>query len=80
MIVHFALIILTFVPYRRTCLTDLIVKSEKVLFIVRSHEVYVRKNKTQKTILPALFVIKKSNVEYLNVHDDDSSNAGRTEK
>ena len=39
------------------------------------------KNKTQKTILPALFVIKKSNVEYLNVHDDDdSSNAGRTEK
>ena len=38
------------------------------------------KNKTQKTIFPALFVIKKSNVEYLNVHDDDSSNAGWTEK
>ena len=38
------------------------------------------KNKTQKPILLALFVIKKSNVEYLNVHDDDSSNAGWTEK
>ena len=74
------LIILTFVPYRRTCLTDLIVKSEKVLFIVRSHEVYVRRKQNQKKILPALFVIKKSNVEYLNVHDDDSFHAGRTEK
>ena len=48
-IVHFALIILTFVPYRRTCLTDLIVKSEKVLFIVRSHDVYVRQKQNPKT-------------------------------
>ena len=32
-IVHFALIILTFVPYRRTCLPDLIVKSEKVYLL-----------------------------------------------
>ena len=54
--------------------------SEKVLFIVRSHGVYVRRKQNQNTILPAMFVIKKSHAEYLNVHDDDSSNAGWTEK